>query len=227
MTTRNGKIARLPQKIRDLLNQRLDDGEPGGPLVEWLNALPPVQAVLAAEFRGSRINEQNLSKWRGGGYQDWQKQQQRRNLVRQLTEEAGELSADAGGVEFSHHWSTVLTAELAESARDLLATITDPAERCARQQEFLKTLERVRRQDYRAGRLAIERECRERERVKEQEKDEYRRECAKEDAPLLRGMKLSSMMNDYAKPDFLSQMMATGSAESLLRNAEPDQTESN
>ena len=62
--TRNGKIARLPQVIRDQLNHRLDDGEPGGGLLEWLNTLPAVQAVLAAEFGGSRINAQNLSNWR-------------------------------------------------------------------------------------------------------------------------------------------------------------------
>jgi len=36
--TRNGKIARLPCSIRDLLNRRLHDGESGKSLVDWLNA---------------------------------------------------------------------------------------------------------------------------------------------------------------------------------------------
>jgi hypothetical protein len=93
--TRNGKIARLPQVIREQLNRRLDDGEPGEGLLEWLNTLPAVQAVLAAEFGGSRINAQNLSNWRKGGYQHWQKQQERRANVRQLTEDAKELTEDA------------------------------------------------------------------------------------------------------------------------------------
>ena len=33
--TRNGKIARLPRDIRNQLNQRIADGEPGVRLVEW------------------------------------------------------------------------------------------------------------------------------------------------------------------------------------------------
>ena len=86
-----------------------------------------------------------------------------------MTENAEELAADAGGVEISHHLSAVLVAELAASARESLATITDPAERCARMQEFLNTLARVRRQDNLAGQLAIERERRARERAKEKE----------------------------------------------------------
>jgi len=39
------------------------------------------EAVLAAEFGGSRINAQNLSNWRRGGYQHWLKQQERRILA--------------------------------------------------------------------------------------------------------------------------------------------------
>ena len=216
--TRNGKIARLPRVIREQLNRRLDDGEPGGSLLEWLNALPAVQAVLAAEFGGSRINAQNLSNWRKGGYQHWLKQQERRNLVRELTENAEELAADAGGVEISNHLSAVLVAELAASARDSLATLTDPAERCARMQVFLHTLARVRREDYLAGRLAIERERRARERVKETKKDERQKEWAREWAPLSRQFKRSYMADLYAQPDFTSQAMATQNAESLLRD---------
>jgi hypothetical protein len=49
--TRNGKIARLPAAMRDELNQRLLDGQPGKELVEWLNGLPKVQALLKAEFK--------------------------------------------------------------------------------------------------------------------------------------------------------------------------------
>ena len=65
--TRNGKIARLPCRIRTQLNRRLQDGELGPQLVEWLNALPEAQKILAAEFGGRPINEQNLSEWRLGG----------------------------------------------------------------------------------------------------------------------------------------------------------------
>jgi hypothetical protein len=62
--TRNGKIARLPAAIREQLNQRLLEGEPGKPLVEWLNGLPRVRALLAAQFQGQPIVAQNLSRWK-------------------------------------------------------------------------------------------------------------------------------------------------------------------
>jgi hypothetical protein len=68
-TTLNGKIARLPRNIRDELNHRLDNGEPGGPILEWLNNLPQVKHVLVKDFEGGRINAQNLSNWRKGGHQ--------------------------------------------------------------------------------------------------------------------------------------------------------------
>ena len=69
--TRNGKIARLPAAIRSELNQRLLDGKEGKELVEWLNSLPAVQAILQAKFEGKPISENNLSQWRNGGYAAW------------------------------------------------------------------------------------------------------------------------------------------------------------
>jgi hypothetical protein len=216
--TRNGKIARLPRAIREQLNRRLDDGEPGKRLVGWINSLPEAQAVFQLDFAGQPVSEQNLSGWKQGGYRDWQKQQERRAVIRQLTEDSNELGAHAGGVEVGNHLSAVLVAELAQAARDSLAAITDPGERCARVQEFLQTLVRVRRQDNQAGQLAIERERRARERVQENEKDASRKEWAREWEPLGRHFKRSFMGDLYAKPDFTSQLMATQDAESLLRD---------
>ena len=71
--TRNGKIARLPQAVREVINQRLADGEPGKALVTWLNGRPEVMAVLDRDFGGRGILEQNLSKLRQGGFVDWQR----------------------------------------------------------------------------------------------------------------------------------------------------------
>jgi hypothetical protein len=68
MSTRNGKIARLPKPIRDELARRIDNGEQGKDLVEWLDALPAVQDVLKEQFGGRPVNEQNLSEWKQGGY---------------------------------------------------------------------------------------------------------------------------------------------------------------
>jgi len=89
--TRNGKIARLSREVREQLNRRLDDGEPGVALVDWLNSVPEVQAVLAAEFQSRSISEQNLSEWKAGGFCDWQSQQEALEMVRQLAGDADEL----------------------------------------------------------------------------------------------------------------------------------------
>ena len=50
-----GKNGRLPAGPGESLNQRLEAGETGEPRLEWLNALPAVQARLDREFAGSPI----------------------------------------------------------------------------------------------------------------------------------------------------------------------------
>jgi hypothetical protein len=72
---RTGKIARLPQNLREELNRRLADGEEGNSLLAWLNALPEAQAVLAEHFGGRPITHSNLSDWRLGGWADWRLRQ--------------------------------------------------------------------------------------------------------------------------------------------------------
>ncbi len=218
--THRGKIGRLSRKLREELNHRLEDGAPD--VLAWLNALPEVQAMLAAQFGGSPINAQNLSNWRQGGYLEWLQQQEQRDLVRKLAENANELAADAGGVEVGNHLSVVLVAELAASAREALAGLTDPAERCTRLQELLKTLARVRQQDYLAGRLAIERERRARQRLEELAADEDRRKCQEEAWPLIQGLRRSAMTDLFAMPDFTSQALGMEAAESLLRGSCPN-----
>jgi len=84
---RTGKIARLPHQLRDQLNQRLHNGEPGVDLIKWLNALPEVQALLAEHFNGVPISPQNLSEWNNGGFLDWL-------TTQELLEDAREFAAN-------------------------------------------------------------------------------------------------------------------------------------
>jgi hypothetical protein len=71
MATRNGKIANLPNDIREQLNLRLLEGETGRELAAWLNGLPEVQSILHLHFNGAPISEVNLTSWRQGGYLQW------------------------------------------------------------------------------------------------------------------------------------------------------------
>src|SRR5580658_2357280 len=68
---RTSKIARLPESVRAELNQRILDGESPEEILPWLDSLPSVQNVLKRHFDGQGITEENLSRWRHGGFLSW------------------------------------------------------------------------------------------------------------------------------------------------------------
>ena len=116
MKARNGKIARIPHEIREQLNCRLADGEPGNRLVEWLNSIPAVMRVMAEQFEGRPITEGNLSEWRAGGYEEWLTLDAFLDETRILSENAGEMAAT--GIS-SDHLHIVLLAHHARLLRNL------------------------------------------------------------------------------------------------------------
>ena len=220
-TTRtcNGKIARLPRDLREQLNHRLDNGESDQTLLPWLNSLPAVQAVLKDRFAASPINKQNLANWRSGGHQRWLQQQERRERVLELAQNAEELATDASGLEPAGHLSAILVAELALAANEAQTQLTDPAERCKRLQELLHTLAKVRQQDFLAGRLAIERERRARERMQEEDDDNYRQELEMD--PFNINLKVEELGQLRSTPTLEAQLLANRKAEALLRSLKP------
>ena len=153
--TRTGKIARLPQAVRRELNLRLSDGAQGRQLVAWLNGLPEVMTVLERDFGGRVITEQNLSEWKQGGFNDWQRHQQTLECVRLAGEQAQELTAEAG--------PTPLTDVLAASVTLLLTRLIQEAghagESTPESRRELVTLirewTRLRSADQRAARLKM------------------------------------------------------------------------
>jgi len=111
-----GKIARLPRELREQVNRRLVDNEPGNQLVAWLNGLPEVQAVLAGHFGGREINEGNISEWKKAGHQTWLAQQELRQCARDLAEDGNDLKAELEGV-LTEHLSLVVAARYAQLLR--------------------------------------------------------------------------------------------------------------
>jgi hypothetical protein len=156
--TRTGKIARLPRELREQLNRRLHDGEPGTQLVVWLNSLPEAQAVLAREFGARAISEQNLSEWNQGGYRDWLARQDTLAQVRELVADAGELARATDGA-LVEHLATVLAARYAAALADWSG---EPTAESRRQLRALRSLcqdiVELRRGDHSAARLKIEQE---------------------------------------------------------------------
>jgi hypothetical protein len=167
--TRNGKIARLPRELRDALNQRLQNGEQGGPLRAWLNALPVVQAVLAREFGGAAISKQNLSEWRAGGFAEWQARQETLAQARELAADARELTEATDG-RLTDHLATVLAARYAAALAGWDGGLSEEFRRKLRTLRGLcQDIVELRRGDHSGAGLQMERERLEREREKTEE----------------------------------------------------------
>ena len=150
MKTRTGKIARLPKPLRDQLNQRLENGEPGTSLVQWLNQLPEVQKIITEQFAGLPIRPQNLSEWRKGGYLEWIRHQLLREQTRWTAEQAAELGLDTSGASISiaEDIATVMSAELAIHVQ-ALGDIRNPQQRFNQFRRLSLELSRLRRDDQR------------------------------------------------------------------------------
>ncbi len=150
---RTGKIARLPRDIRDQLNRRLQDGEPGKTLVAWLNAQPKVQAMLKAHFDGRGVTVNNLSEWTQGGYRDWLVQQEAVEAVQRMEAESDEL-AEVSKTPVINLLSQRLAARYAVAAQALNRADGKVDVKLLR--ELCSDVVALRRSDQRAKRLQIE-----------------------------------------------------------------------
>jgi hypothetical protein len=169
LMARNGKIARLPREIRDELNRRLENGEQGGSLLAWLNALPEVKATLARDFGGSAISKQNLCEWRAGGFAEWQARQETLDQARELAADAGEITAATDG-KLTDHLATVLAVRYASALAGWNGEVTDEFRKKLRALRGLcQDIVELRRGDHSGARLKMERERLERVREKTEE----------------------------------------------------------
>jgi hypothetical protein len=81
---RNGKVARLPGVLREQINHMIDDGLPYKTIIKNLGPA------------GEHLNEDSLSNWRLGGYQDYLKLQAISERARIQTEAAVDLARETG-----------------------------------------------------------------------------------------------------------------------------------
>jgi hypothetical protein len=151
--TRKGKIARLPKHIREELNCKLDDGELGVKLVEWLNALPEVNAVLKADFEGQPISESNLTQWKKGGFLDWLARREAREVIQDWPVECGVRNAECGmsdkvvaSGEMVESLTNALVAHYAAALRESNGDSNEePGKRVERLGKSLREMSRLRR----------------------------------------------------------------------------------
>jgi hypothetical protein len=177
--TRNGKIARLIRHVREQLNRRLDDGQPGPQLLAWLNGRSEVKEVLEHSFAGREINGQNLSEWKQGGFQDWQRQEAACNHMRRITEQAEALTDAAETNSVTDRLATVFAVELCKVMEQLLEKGADDREKLACLRDGLREIRLLRRGDHSTERLQMERE-------------RWERQCEHEDEASLEQMKEKS-----------------------------------
>jgi len=113
-----GKIASLPEAIREALNERLENGEEGKGLLEWLNGVPEVKKIMDSEFGGAPILEQNLSAWRKGGYADWLDRQALVEVGLRLQENVAEWKEE-GDLDLPQVLGYWLTGQYALATRNM------------------------------------------------------------------------------------------------------------
>jgi len=108
---RNGKVARLDAKLREIVNQMMLDGA----------TYPQIIAELAG--RGvPDISEDNLSRWFHGGHKDWLKQQQRLADMKSRQEFALQIVQGNKGGTIHEAASQIAASTLYEAVADF-----DPA----------------------------------------------------------------------------------------------------
>ena len=215
MSTHVGKIGRLPKCTRDELGRRIEDGEPGVAIVEWLHGLPGVQKVLMEQFGGRPITEQNLSEWKQTGHPEWVRREETRLLAAQLTETSDDLAVAAKGQDISDRLARVLAAEMTRLAMILLEKETDPEKRWQRLCEVNRELSQLRRDDHRARQTAIKREQWQHQ-LEQEKKAENEREETAYKAKLIDAV-YAPMRNKAVAETFGGGEMGKRAAEALHR----------
>jgi hypothetical protein len=186
-----GKIARLPRHIRNKLSQRLDDGEGGDSLLEWLNGLPEVKKLCAQQFQSIPVSKQNLSDFKQGPHLEWVRSREACELAERLAEQADDLGGVTDEANVSDALGRVLGIELARMAQTLLSEAKDPQERWQRLQEVLGQLAQLRREDHRWQRLQIYRERREEEHECHEQEQHEKKVAKAERQAVARAMRAS------------------------------------
>jgi hypothetical protein len=151
---RHGKIARLPHTLRDQINRRLQNSEQDKTLLPWLNNLPEVKTILAAEFNSRSINKQNLSDWKKGGFREWLIQQQALEFARNLDSIESPNSQTA--INFNDKLSHWLAVQYA--AATCAFASENSKNQWNRLREFCADIARLRRGDFHSQLLQIKRD---------------------------------------------------------------------
>lgn len=153
-----GKIAHLPRPLREEVNRRLFDDQPHEVILEWLNCLPEVKALLGAHFEGQPVSKQNLYEWTQYGYRDWKLRQDALEFAA-LTDPSDSPASDAPVPSTSEltdkllHW---LALRYAAAAHTLAPLENDAEADLRRLRDLAADIFALRRGDLWTRRLDLE-----------------------------------------------------------------------
>ncbi len=100
---RRGLVARLPKNVRDRINEMIQDG------------FTYLKIIEALGNDGETLNEDALSTWRAGGYQDWLRQGQLTEMLKTRHEFASRLVQQSGeGTNASQAILQIIAVNLCE-----------------------------------------------------------------------------------------------------------------
>ena len=154
---RDDQIVRLPQPVRGEINRRLQNGQLAAEILQWLNTLPEVQALMAVEFGGQPLNETHLAAWQLGGCREWEAQQDALEAACLFGAQAAELAAAANG-QLADHLALCLAARIALALREPPPVADEPARQLHWLSRLCADLVALRKGDHFAQWLRMERE---------------------------------------------------------------------
>ena len=158
MSSRNGKIAKLPIQLREQLNVRISEGATLKSLLGWLNNDPAVLAILNTHFCGRLISQQNMSEWRLGGYEEWLTNQEYFADARAFAERRKFLDCSGISAEDLLGVITARWARLMDRMGEMDIDSLNSA--MGRWQNFTKSAAILRKLELQKARLELDRETR-------------------------------------------------------------------
>jgi len=115
---RQGKIARLPFRLRKEVNERLHDGQKSSAILIWLNGEKEAKRVWELDFEGVPASAQNISEWRLGGFKDWLCERSRLDNVEALTDFALQV-AQRSGSDLADGAAAILAGQIVSSLEQI------------------------------------------------------------------------------------------------------------
>lgn len=143
-----GKIGRLPEEVREQLNGRLENGEESPGLVDWVNGLPTVQSVVAAE---------DMAEWMEGGYRDWVAQRRALQETQGLAVAVSALQG-GGGQGLTGTLAQFLAAQYAVAARAMVRDAAGKPVELERLRALCRDVAQLQRGDQNSERLGLDRQ---------------------------------------------------------------------